>query len=66
MKATSVCSREVWVVRMALYGSTTAVDTCGAGYTSNSNFGFLQNSTESLSNNRDENPEPNRKVGTVI
>jgi len=31
MKAQSECSKVVWVVRMELYGSTTAVEICGAG-----------------------------------
>ncbi|KAA8579442.1 hypothetical protein FQN60_006535 [Etheostoma spectabile] len=31
VQAQSECSRVVWVVRMELYGSTTAVDTWGAG-----------------------------------
>merc|ERR1712166_799801 len=29
--ASSVCSRSEWVASTALYGSTTAVDTCGDG-----------------------------------
>merc|ERR1719456_707033 len=33
--ATSVCSRREWVDSTELYGSTTAVDTCGDGYTQN-------------------------------
>merc|ERR1711957_827194 len=36
MNAQSECSRVVWHVRMELYGSTTAVEICGAGYTANS------------------------------
>ena len=48
MKAQSECSNVVCVVKIELYGSTTAVDTCGAGYTLNSSLLFLPKSTESL------------------
>lgn len=32
MKAQSECSRVVWLMRMALQGSTTAMETWGAGW----------------------------------
>merc|ERR1719146_361746 len=38
---TSVCSRSEWTQRTQLYGSTTAVDTCGQGQTVNEIFDFL-------------------------
>ena len=41
MTATSVCSRREWVERTELYGSTTAVETCGDGYTVKPELGFL-------------------------
>ena len=40
-KVTSVCSSSECVDRMALYGSTTAVDTWGEGYTEKESFDFL-------------------------
>merc|ERR1719412_928191 len=39
--ATSVCSSKEWVDRTELYGSTTAVDTCGEGYTVNPSLDFF-------------------------
>ena len=41
MKATSECSSMACEHRTELYGSTTAVDTCGDGYTANSTLDFL-------------------------
>ena len=58
MNAQSECSRVVCVVRIELYGSTTAVDTWGAGYMANSSFDFLPKSTDSRSMRRDVKPEP--------
>ena len=58
MNAQSECSRVVCVVRMELYGSTTAVDTRGAGYTENSSFDFLAYSTLRRSISSDVNPDP--------
>merc|ERR1719230_2400001 len=39
--ATSVCSSRECVERTELYGSTTAVETCGDGYTVKPSFDFL-------------------------
>jgi hypothetical protein len=41
MTQTSVCSNKEWVDKIELYGSTTAVDIYGEGYTVNPNFDFL-------------------------
>ena len=41
MNEQSECSRVVWVVKTELYGSTIELDSCGAGYTQNSNLDFL-------------------------
>merc|ERR1711988_1068303 len=41
MTATSVCSSSECVERTVLYGSTTAVDTCGDGYTVNPSLDFF-------------------------
>merc|ERR1711907_203867 len=38
---TSVCSRRLWTQSTQLYGSTTAVDTCGHDHTVNEIFDFL-------------------------
>ena len=38
---TSVCSNNEWVDKMLLYGSTTAVETYGDGYTVNPNLDFF-------------------------
>merc|ERR1711981_665751 len=53
MTATSVCSRREWVARTALYGSTTAVDTWGEGYTQKPILDFLPQSTERRSRRRE-------------
>merc|ERR1711964_809564 len=37
---TSVCSSSEWTHNTVLYGSTTAVDTCGQGNTVNDNLDF--------------------------
>lgn len=41
MKEQSECSNVVCVVSTELYGSTTELDSCGAGYTQNSSFDFF-------------------------
>merc|ERR1719146_404457 len=38
---TSVCSSRLCTHKTQLYGSTTAVDTCGHGHTVKLNFDFL-------------------------
>jgi len=58
MKAQSECSSVVCVVRIELYGSTTAVDTRGAGYTENSSFDFFAYSTLRRSISSEVKPDP--------
>merc|ERR1719359_933748 len=41
MMVTSVCSSKEWTQRTVLYGSTTAVATCGHDHTVNDNFDFF-------------------------
>ncbi|KAH3679985.1 hypothetical protein WICPIJ_008461 [Wickerhamomyces pijperi] len=58
MKVQSACSKVVWVVKTVLYGSTTEVETCGPGYTANSNLAFLPYSKDNCSNSKEPKPEP--------
>merc|ERR1719171_2203092 len=41
MMVTSVCSSREWTQRTVLYGSTTAVATCGQAHTVKLSFDFL-------------------------
>merc|ERR1712023_96384 len=58
MIVTSVCSSKEWTQSTVLYGSTTAVATCGQAQTVKLSLDFLPYSTERRSSMRQPRPLP--------